>query len=163
MCAALEQNWQQSMFELCQFSVQFQFCISANRLSYAVLCCSLALCSFLLQRAAESVQFRSGRAREESEETSVLLQTVYSPSKLLLKAFWSMFGLYFLLGTLSLVIGDTFLFLIPKTLRYVGMGKYAKTKISDSLECMKCTMRVGQKCYALALKMPPAILENILH
>ncbi|XP_060117019.1 ATP-binding cassette sub-family C member 6 [Heteronotia binoei] len=68
------------------------------------------------KRVAELVQFRSEQSREESEETSVLLQTEYCPSKPLLKAFWSTFGLYFLLGTFSLVIGDIFLFLIPKTL-----------------------------------------------
>ncbi|XP_054848807.1 ATP-binding cassette sub-family C member 6 isoform X2 [Eublepharis macularius] len=68
------------------------------------------------KQPAESVQFRSEQTREESEETSVLLRTEPCPSKPLLKAFWSVFGGSFLLGTLSLVIGDIFLFLIPKTL-----------------------------------------------
>uniref|UniRef100_A0ACB8FL16 Uncharacterized protein n=1 Tax=Sphaerodactylus townsendi TaxID=933632 RepID=A0ACB8FL16_9SAUR len=53
---------------------------------------------------------------EEPGETSVLLQTEYYPSKPLLKAFWSVFGPSFLLGTLALVVGNVFLFLIPKTL-----------------------------------------------
>nr|XP_056722539.1 ATP-binding cassette sub-family C member 6-like [Euleptes europaea] len=68
------------------------------------------------KQLTESVQFRSQREREEPGETSVLLQTEYYPSKQLLKAFWSVFGVSFLLGTFSLVVGDIFLFLIPKTL-----------------------------------------------
>uniref|UniRef100_A0A8B9CT46 ABC-type glutathione-S-conjugate transporter n=1 Tax=Anser brachyrhynchus TaxID=132585 RepID=A0A8B9CT46_9AVES len=52
----------------------------------------------------------------EAEETEVLLQSEYSQSRPLLKAFWSMFGTYFLLGTLCLVICDVFLFSIPKIL-----------------------------------------------
>ncbi|XP_042293272.1 ATP-binding cassette sub-family C member 6 isoform X2 [Sceloporus undulatus] len=54
--------------------------------------------------------------RQEVDETPILLQQENSKSKPLLKAFWSVFGTYFLLGTLCLVIGDVFLFLVPKTL-----------------------------------------------
>uniref|UniRef100_A0A8B9TRG9 ABC-type glutathione-S-conjugate transporter n=1 Tax=Anas platyrhynchos TaxID=8839 RepID=A0A8B9TRG9_ANAPL len=52
----------------------------------------------------------------EAEETEVLLQSEHNQSRPLLKAFWSMFGTYFLLGTLCLVICDVFLFSIPKIL-----------------------------------------------
>lgn len=55
----------------------------------------------------------------EAEETEVLLQSEHSQSGPLLQAFWSMFGIYFLLSTLCLVICDVFLFSIPKILRYV--------------------------------------------
>ncbi|XP_035195040.1 multidrug resistance-associated protein 6-like isoform X3 [Oxyura jamaicensis] len=68
----------------------------------------------------ESATFKKGQKSEtgitEAEETEVLLQSEYSQSRPLLKAFWSMFGTYFLLGTLCLVICDVFLFSIPKTL-----------------------------------------------
>uniref|UniRef100_A0A8C4XUZ6 ABC-type glutathione-S-conjugate transporter n=1 Tax=Falco tinnunculus TaxID=100819 RepID=A0A8C4XUZ6_FALTI len=52
----------------------------------------------------------------EAEETEVLLQSEHSQSGPLLKAFWSMFGTYFLLSTVCLVICDVFLFSIPKLL-----------------------------------------------
>ncbi|XP_042683797.1 multidrug resistance-associated protein 1 isoform X1 [Centrocercus urophasianus] len=52
----------------------------------------------------------------EAEETEVLLQSEHSQSGPLLQAFWSMFGIYFLLSTLCLVICDVFLFSIPKIL-----------------------------------------------
>uniref|UniRef100_A0A8D2JDE4 ATP-binding cassette sub-family C member 6 n=1 Tax=Varanus komodoensis TaxID=61221 RepID=A0A8D2JDE4_VARKO len=52
----------------------------------------------------------------KADETTVLLQPEKGSTKPLLKAFWSVFGTYFLLGTLSLVTCDVFLFLIPKTL-----------------------------------------------
>uniref|UniRef100_A0A670K068 ABC-type glutathione-S-conjugate transporter n=1 Tax=Podarcis muralis TaxID=64176 RepID=A0A670K068_PODMU len=55
-------------------------------------------------------------SRENAEETTILLQPEHSKSKPLLKAFWNVFGTYFLFGTLGLVLGDVFLFLIPKTL-----------------------------------------------
>uniref|UniRef100_A0A7M4EQ78 ABC-type glutathione-S-conjugate transporter n=1 Tax=Crocodylus porosus TaxID=8502 RepID=A0A7M4EQ78_CROPO len=51
-----------------------------------------------------------GRARE----TQVLLEPEDCQSKSLLKVLWSMFGTYFLFGTLSLVICDVFLFSVPK-------------------------------------------------
>uniref|UniRef100_A0A8C0BY67 ABC-type glutathione-S-conjugate transporter n=1 Tax=Buteo japonicus TaxID=224669 RepID=A0A8C0BY67_9AVES len=53
---------------------------------------------------------------KKAEETEVLLQSEHSQSRPLLKAFWSMFGTYFLLSTVCLVICDVFLFSIPKLL-----------------------------------------------
>ncbi|XP_038042652.2 ATP-binding cassette sub-family C member 6 isoform X1 [Anas platyrhynchos] len=68
----------------------------------------------------ESATFKKGQKSEtgttEAEETEVLLQSEHNQSRPLLKAFWSMFGTYFLLGTLCLVICDVFLFSIPKIL-----------------------------------------------
>ncbi|XP_062444048.1 ATP-binding cassette sub-family C member 6-like [Rhea pennata] len=68
----------------------------------------------------ESMTFKRGEKSKtglaEAEETQVLLQSEQSQSGPLLKALWSMFGTYFLLGTLSLVICDVFLFSIPKLL-----------------------------------------------
>uniref|UniRef100_A0A803TMZ5 ABC-type glutathione-S-conjugate transporter n=1 Tax=Anolis carolinensis TaxID=28377 RepID=A0A803TMZ5_ANOCA len=55
-------------------------------------------------------------SHQTARETALLLQPENSKSKLLLKSFWSVFGTYFILGTLCLVAGDVFLFLIPKTL-----------------------------------------------
>ncbi|XP_054699047.1 multidrug resistance-associated protein 1 isoform X2 [Grus americana] len=76
----------------------------------------------------ESATFKKGQKSEtgvaEAEETEVLLQSEPSQSRPLLKAFWSMFGTYFLLSTVCLVICDVFLFSIPKTLfeqRYMYM------------------------------------------
>ncbi|XP_074821495.1 ATP-binding cassette sub-family C member 6 isoform X2 [Natator depressus] len=59
---------------------------------------------------------QSGAGLVETEEIQVLLQPEQSQSEPLLKAFWNMFGTYFLLGTLSLVICDVFLFSVPKIL-----------------------------------------------
>ncbi|XP_030339203.1 multidrug resistance-associated protein 6-like isoform X3 [Strigops habroptila] len=68
----------------------------------------------------ESAAFKKGQKSEtgvaEAEETEVLLQSEQSQSWPLLKVFWSMFGTYFLLGTVCLVICDVFLFSIPKLL-----------------------------------------------
>uniref|UniRef100_A0A8C0H6T7 ABC-type glutathione-S-conjugate transporter n=1 Tax=Chelonoidis abingdonii TaxID=106734 RepID=A0A8C0H6T7_CHEAB len=68
----------------------------------------------------ESIKYKmdqqSGAGLVETEETQVLLQPEQRQSQPLLKAFWNMFGTYFLLGTLSLVICDVFLFSIPKIL-----------------------------------------------
>uniref|UniRef100_A0A8C3EV64 ABC-type glutathione-S-conjugate transporter n=1 Tax=Corvus moneduloides TaxID=1196302 RepID=A0A8C3EV64_CORMO len=52
----------------------------------------------------------------EAEETEALLQSKHSQSGPLLKMFWSMFGTYFLLSTVCLVICDVFLFSTPKLL-----------------------------------------------
>ncbi|NXK19639.1 MRP6 protein, partial [Arenaria interpres] len=72
------------------------------------------------QQKMESATFKkgqkSGTGIAEAEETEVLLQSEHSPSRPLLKAFWSMFGTYFLLSTVCLVICDVFLFSIPKLL-----------------------------------------------
>uniref|UniRef100_A0A670K0E1 ABC-type glutathione-S-conjugate transporter n=1 Tax=Podarcis muralis TaxID=64176 RepID=A0A670K0E1_PODMU len=69
------------------------------------------------KQIADSAKFKRERAsRENAEETTILLQPEHSKSKPLLKAFWNVFGTYFLFGTLGLVLGDVFLFLIPKTL-----------------------------------------------
>uniref|UniRef100_A0A8C4YJF2 ABC-type glutathione-S-conjugate transporter n=1 Tax=Gopherus evgoodei TaxID=1825980 RepID=A0A8C4YJF2_9SAUR len=68
----------------------------------------------------ESIKYKmdqqSGAGLVETEETQVLLQPEQRQSQPLLKAFWNMFGTYFLLGTLCLVICDVFLFSIPKIL-----------------------------------------------
>lgn len=54
----------------------------------------------------------------EAEETEALLQSKHSQTGPLLRMFWSMFGTYFLLSTVCLVICDVFLFSTPKVLRY---------------------------------------------
>ncbi|NXS94769.1 MRP1 protein, partial [Jacana jacana] len=72
------------------------------------------------QQKMESATFKKGQKSEtgiaEAEETEVLLQAEHSPSRPLLKAFWSMFGTYFLLSTVCLVICDVFLFSVPRLL-----------------------------------------------
>ncbi|KFQ99756.1 Multidrug resistance-associated protein 1, partial [Nipponia nippon] len=72
------------------------------------------------QQKMESATFKKGQKSEtsiaEAEETEVLLQSEHSQSGPLLKAFWNMFGTYFLLSTVCLVICDVFLFSIPKLL-----------------------------------------------
>ncbi|NXW99196.1 MRP1 protein, partial [Larus smithsonianus] len=77
-------------------------------------------CRSRTQQKMESATFKKGQKSEtgiaESEETEVLLQSEYSQSGPLLKAFWSMFGTYFLLSTACLVICDVFLFSVPKLL-----------------------------------------------
>ncbi|OXB81816.1 UNVERIFIED_CONTAM: hypothetical protein H355_015013 [Colinus virginianus] len=68
----------------------------------------------------ESATFKKSRKSEtgitEAEETEVLLQSEHNQSRPLLQALWSIFGTYFLLSTLCLVICDVFLFSIPKIL-----------------------------------------------
>uniref|UniRef100_A0A8C3KPB6 ABC-type glutathione-S-conjugate transporter n=1 Tax=Calidris pygmaea TaxID=425635 RepID=A0A8C3KPB6_9CHAR len=61
-------------------------------------------------------EWKNGTGIAEAEETEVLLQSEHSSSGPLLKTFWSMFGTYFLLSTVCLVICDVFLFSIPKLL-----------------------------------------------
>ncbi|KFV53756.1 Multidrug resistance-associated protein 1, partial [Gavia stellata] len=77
-------------------------------------------CHSRTQQKVESATFKKGQKSEngiaEAEETEVLLQSEHSQSRPLLKAFWSMFGTYFLLSTVCLVICDIFLFTIPKLL-----------------------------------------------
>ncbi|NXE20453.1 MRP6 protein, partial [Ardeotis kori] len=77
-------------------------------------------CRSRTQQKRESATFKKGRKSEtgipEAEETEVLLQSEHSQSRPLLKALWSMFGTYFLLSTVCLVICDVFLFSIPKLL-----------------------------------------------
>ncbi|XP_072734668.1 multidrug resistance-associated protein 1 isoform X3 [Ciconia boyciana] len=77
-------------------------------------------CHSRTQQKMESATFKKGQKSEtgieEAEETEVLLQSEHSQSGPLLKAFWSMFGTYFLLSTVCLVICDVFLFSIPKLL-----------------------------------------------
>uniref|UniRef100_A0A8C2TW66 ABC-type glutathione-S-conjugate transporter n=1 Tax=Coturnix japonica TaxID=93934 RepID=A0A8C2TW66_COTJA len=60
--------------------------------------------------------FRKMESATFKKKTEVLLQSEHSQSGPLLQAFWSMFGTYFLLSTLCLVICDVFLFSIPKIL-----------------------------------------------
>uniref|UniRef100_A0A672VC02 ABC-type glutathione-S-conjugate transporter n=1 Tax=Strigops habroptila TaxID=2489341 RepID=A0A672VC02_STRHB len=60
--------------------------------------------------------YKPPHSPQKAEETEVLLQSEQSQSWPLLKVFWSMFGTYFLLGTVCLVICDVFLFSIPKLL-----------------------------------------------
>uniref|UniRef100_A0A8C0VLC3 ABC-type glutathione-S-conjugate transporter n=1 Tax=Cyanistes caeruleus TaxID=156563 RepID=A0A8C0VLC3_CYACU len=54
--------------------------------------------------------------KSQTEETETLLQAKHSQSGPLLRMFWSMFGTYFLLSTVCLVICDVFLFSTPKVL-----------------------------------------------
>lgn len=74
-------------------------------------------------RKIESATFKKGQKTEtgiaEAEETEALLQSKHSQSRPLLRMFWNMFGTYFLLSTVCLVICDVFLFSTPKVLRYV--------------------------------------------
>ncbi|KFR12084.1 Multidrug resistance-associated protein 1, partial [Opisthocomus hoazin] len=77
-------------------------------------------CHSRTQQKIESATFKKSQKSEpgiaEAEETEALLQLEHSQSRLLLKVFWSMFGTYFLLSTVCLVICDVFLFSIPKLL-----------------------------------------------
>ncbi|NWR69627.1 MRP1 protein, partial [Centropus unirufus] len=77
-------------------------------------------CLSRTQQKKESAAFKKGQKSEngvaEAEETELLLQSEHSQSGPLLQTFWSMFGTYFLLGTVCLVICDVFLFSIPKLL-----------------------------------------------
>ncbi|NWX19914.1 MRP6 protein, partial [Aegotheles bennettii] len=77
-------------------------------------------CHSRTQQNMESATFKKGQKSEigiaEAEETEVLLQSEHSQSGPLLKVFWGMFGTYFLLSTVCLVICDVFLFSIPKLL-----------------------------------------------
>ncbi|NWS51576.1 MRP6 protein, partial [Chunga burmeisteri] len=77
-------------------------------------------CHSRSQQKMESATFKKGQKSDtglaEAEETEVLLQSEHSQSGPLLKVFWSMFGTYFLLSTVCLVICDVFLFSIPKLL-----------------------------------------------
>ncbi|KFM09118.1 Multidrug resistance-associated protein 6, partial [Aptenodytes forsteri] len=77
-------------------------------------------CHSRSQQKTQSATFKKGQKSEtgiaEAEETEVLLQSEHSQSRPLLKVFWSMFGTYFLLSTVCLVICDVFLFSIPKLL-----------------------------------------------
>ncbi|XP_063171212.1 ATP-binding cassette sub-family C member 6 isoform X2 [Candoia aspera] len=69
------------------------------------------------EQITKSVTFKRRQTkREHADETAILLQPESSKSKELLKTFWTVFGTYFLLGTLCLVTCDVFLFLVPKTL-----------------------------------------------
>ncbi|KAM9598635.1 ATP-binding cassette sub-family C member 6 isoform 4-T4 [Morphnus guianensis] len=77
-------------------------------------------CHSRTQQKMGSATFKKGQKSEtgiaEAEETEVLLPSEHSQSRPLLKAFWSMFGTYFLLSTVCLVICDVVLFSIPKLL-----------------------------------------------
>ncbi|NXU55837.1 MRP6 protein, partial [Turnix velox] len=77
-------------------------------------------CHSRTQQKMKTATYKKGQKSEtggaEAEETEVLLQSEHSQSKHLLKAFWRMFGTYFLLATVCLVICDVFLFSIPKLL-----------------------------------------------
>ncbi|NXI55720.1 MRP6 protein, partial [Chloroceryle aenea] len=77
-------------------------------------------CHSRTQQKMVSATFKKGQKSEtgtaKAEETEVLLQSQHTQSRPLLKVFWSMFGTYFLLGTVCLVICDVFLFSIPTLL-----------------------------------------------
>ncbi|NWR46395.1 MRP1 protein, partial [Regulus satrapa] len=77
-------------------------------------------CHSSTQQKMESATLKKGQKTEtgiaEAEETEALLQTKHSQSGPLLRMFWSMFGTYFLLSTVCLVICDVFLFSTPKVL-----------------------------------------------
>lgn len=86
-------------------------------------------------RKMESATFKKGQKTEtgiaEAEETEALLQSQHSQSGPLLKMFWSMFGTYFLLSTVCLVICDVFLFSTPKLLRYVHIYNVFLSHVQD--------------------------------
>lgn len=96
-------------------------------------------------RKMESATFKKGQKREtrtaEAEETEVLLQSEQSQSGPLLKVFWNMFGTYFLLGTVCLVICDVFLFSIPKLLRYMQIRHVFPSHIQGC-----CVPELTQRC-----------------
>ncbi|NXA05652.1 MRP6 protein, partial [Sapayoa aenigma] len=77
-------------------------------------------CHNRTQQKTGLATFKKGQKTEtgtaEAEETEALLQSKHSASRPLLKMFWSMFGTYFLISTVCLVICDVFLFSIPKLL-----------------------------------------------
>ncbi|NWT03509.1 MRP6 protein, partial [Mionectes macconnelli] len=77
-------------------------------------------CHSRTQQEMEFATFKKGQKTEtgiaKAEETEALLQSKHSESRPLLKMFWSMFGTYFLLSTVCLVICDVFMFSIPKLL-----------------------------------------------
>ncbi|NXU19535.1 MRP6 protein, partial [Pardalotus punctatus] len=77
-------------------------------------------CHSRSQQKMESATTKKGQKSEtgiaEAEETEALLQSKHSQIGPLLKMFWSMFGTYFLLSTVCLVICDVFLFSTPKLL-----------------------------------------------
>ncbi|NXY30028.1 MRP1 protein, partial [Pomatorhinus ruficollis] len=79
-------------------------------------------CHSRTQQKTESATFKKGQKTEsgiaEAEETEALLQSKHSQSGPLLRMFWSMFGTYFLLSTVCLVICDVFLFSTPKVLSF---------------------------------------------
>lgn len=86
-------------------------------------------------RKMESATFKKGQKTEsgtaEAEETEALLQSKHSQSGPLLRVFWSMFGTYFLLSTVCLVICDVFLFSTPKVLRYVHIYDVFLSHVQD--------------------------------
>ncbi|NXO30166.1 MRP1 protein, partial [Cisticola juncidis] len=77
-------------------------------------------CQSRTQQKMESATFKKSQKTEsgiaEAEETEALLQSKHSQSGPLLRMFWSMFGTYFLLSTVCLVICDVFLFSTPMVL-----------------------------------------------
>ncbi|NXY09213.1 MRP6 protein, partial [Pteruthius melanotis] len=77
-------------------------------------------CQSKRQQKMESATFKKSQKTAtgiaEAEETEALLQSKQSQTGPLLKMFWSMFGTYFLLSTVCLVICDVFMFSIPKLL-----------------------------------------------
>lgn len=83
----------------------------------------------------ESATFKNGQKTEsgtaEAEVTEALLQSNHSQSGPLLRMFWSMFGTYFLLSTVCLVICDVFLFSTPKVLRYVHIHDVFLSHVQD--------------------------------
>lgn len=102
-------------------------------------------------RKMESATFKKGQKREtrtaEAEETEVLLQSEQSQSGPLLKVFWNMFGTYFLLGTVCLVICDVFLFSIPKLLRYVQIHHVFPSHLQGC-----CEPELTQRCVTTLLE-----------
>ncbi|NWY76647.1 MRP6 protein, partial [Erithacus rubecula] len=78
-------------------------------------------CQSRTQQKMGSATFKKSQKTEtgiaEAEETEALLQSKHSQSGPLLRMFWSMFGTYFLLSTVCLVICDVFLFSTPRVLR----------------------------------------------
>nr|XP_033819452.1 multidrug resistance-associated protein 1-like isoform X2 [Geotrypetes seraphini] len=130
-----------------------------------------------IQQNTEHVTFHHQQNEDGSthaEETHVLMAMHPGPeqstTKLLLRAFWKVFGAYFLLGTLCLVICDVFLFSIPKTLSlFLEFMKDTKAQLWKGyfyaallflLACMQTLFeqRYMYMCSVLGMRLKTAVL-----
>ncbi|NXY26092.1 MRP1 protein, partial [Atrichornis clamosus] len=130
-------------------------------------------CHGRTQQKMESATFKKAQKSEhdiaEAEETEALLQSKHSQSGPLLKMFWSMFGTYFLLSTVCLVICDVFLFSMPKLLSL--FLKFMEDQEAPSwlgyfyafsmflLACLQtlCEQRYMYMCLVLGLRLKTAV------
>lgn len=78
--------------------------------------CGSELLSICSKRPTEALRGK-GASSEEAPETEAFLQHAGAPRGPLLRAMWQVFRSTFLLGTISLVVGDIFRFALPKLLR----------------------------------------------